>query len=251
MKYKDFFSHLLTESMTVVVGGADYDSRDLQNMLGLSFKLTNKIVYNVLNKLPEDKIKHFSSNRTLEFISVDGGDEFKPTGTFNFYTSGLDDDTIKKVVDAIKYYAGELNLKLGTIRGPEKSNMFKSNVVRIPVLKNLNVEKKEIDAPEVNLSNRNAYLIFGRLLGYSDFEEGYSIAAIDLLKKVEDVLKKAEEDEEYLYRYAKPQNIDKEPGKATIVTGEITPEYLLMRLNEIKDICQYAIDNGHTQISIT
>lgn len=32
MKYKDFFSHLLSESTTLYVSGANYDSQDLENM---------------------------------------------------------------------------------------------------------------------------------------------------------------------------------------------------------------------------
>lgn len=251
MKYKDFFSHLLTESMTLTISGEDYDSRDLENMLGLSFKLSHKIIYNVINKLPDDKVEYFRNNRSMDFIAVDDGAEFKPVGTFNVYTSGLDLDTIKKVVEAFKYYASELDLTLGSIRGPEKSKMFKSEVIRIPVLKNGNVEKKKAHPPEVQLSNRNARLIFSRVLGYSNFDEGYSFAAVDLLKKVEEVLKKAADDEEFLYRYSSPQNIDQQPGRATIITGEISPEYILMRLNEIKELCQYAIDNGNREVHIS
>lgn len=251
MKYKDFFSDLLNESMTLSISGEDYDSRDLENMLGLSFKLSHKIIYNVINKLPNDKIEYFRNNRNIEFIAVDNGAEFKPIGTFNLYTSGLDNDTIKKVIAAFKYYASELNLTLGDIRGPEKSNMFKSEVYRIPILKNGNIEKKKIHPPEVQMSSRNARVIFRDVLNYSNFDEGYSFAAIDLLKKIEEVLKKAADDEEFLYRYSSPQSIDKEPNRATIISGEISPEYIMMRLNEIKELCQYAIDKGYREVNIS
>jgi len=35
MKYKDFYKHLLYESMTATVDGKDYESQDLQNLLGI------------------------------------------------------------------------------------------------------------------------------------------------------------------------------------------------------------------------
>lgn len=249
MKYKDFFSDILNESMTAAVSGADYESRHLEDMLGLSMKLGSIIIHEIINKLPADEIEHFRNNRNMELFAVDGNGYNKPTGVINFYTSGLKDDTIKKIIEAVKYYASELNLMLGSIKGPEQSNMFKSQVIRIPVVKNLNIEKKKEHPPEIQMSNSNARLIFKRLLGFGDFDEGYTIAAIDLLKKIEDILEKAKDDE-FLYRFAAPEKIDKGQGIATMITGEVSPQYLLMRLNELKKLCEYAINNGHRNISI-
>jgi hypothetical protein len=78
-----------------------------------------------------------------------------------------------------------------------------------------------------------------------DFEEGYTIAAIDLLKAIQSVEKKDQHDDEFLYRYSNPTSVN-----ANMITGGITPEYLRRTLGRLKELCNYAIDNDIKDIVI-
>ena len=239
--------------MTATVSGADYDSRSYETILGLSFRFSDKILEPIFKKMSAEDKKYFEQNRNHEIFTSDGDDHDEPVGTMNFYTAGLTPDAIKRIVEAIIYYAKEFNLKLGQIRGPEKSGMYKSQVIRIPIVKNYNVEKTKEHAPEINWSNDNAYLIFNRVLRLYDFDVGehYSIAAIDLLQRVETVLKRAEQDDEYLYHHARPSSVDKQPDKATMIMTGLNPDDIVHRLIQLKKLCEYAIDKGHPNINIT
>jgi hypothetical protein len=112
------------------------------------------------------------------------------------------------------------------------------------VIKNNNLDNFE-KIPEVQLSYDNAILIFGRLLALPDFEEGYRVSAIDLLKLIEKVEVKDKQDGEFLYRYSRPTSVD-----GNMTTGGITPEYLRRKLSELKQLCDYAIDNDIKDIVI-
>jgi cAMP phosphodiesterase len=78
-----------------------------------------------------------------------------------------------------------------------------------------------------------------------DFEEGYTIAAIDLLKAITNVEKKDKQDDEFLYRYSRPTSVDR-----NMITGGITPEYLRRKLSELNQLCNYAIENDIKDIVI-
>jgi hypothetical protein len=251
-KYKDFFKELITESMTLFVAGEDYEDKGNDEMLGVSFKLSRKAIDPIYSTLSDADKKYFDDNRPTEILVPDGGDEFKETGQFNFYTSGFKPDTIKKIIDAIKYYAKEYNLTLGTIRGPEQSKMYKNQVMRIPVLNNGNVGKTT-SAPELNLSNDNMVLIFNKVLGYKDFNssDGDTFNSADLIKRVNTVLDKAKKDEEYLYRVARPPSVDGGTGKVTMIIGGADPEYIIEKLNTIKNVCEYAITHRRQNVSVS
>ena len=238
--------------MTLSVEGENYEGKDNDEMLGMSFTLSRKIIDPIYSKLSDDDKKYFDTNRPMEILVPDGGDEFKETGQFNFYTSGFKPDTIKKIIDAIKYYAKEYNLTLGSIRGPEQSKMYKGQVIRIPVLNNGNVGKTT-SAPELNLSNVNMVLIFNKVLGYKDFSssDGDTFNSADLITRVNTVLDNAEKDEEYLYRVARPASIDSGPSKVTMITGGADPEYIIEKLRAIKNVCEYAIEHGRQNVSVS
>ena len=246
MKYKDFYKHLLHESMTATVSGKDYDQEDLQDLLGICQLYMRKVIDPIFFKLSQQDQKYFRDNRkAMDFFTPDGGDEFKSTGVINFYTLGFKPETVKKILDGVKYFASDMNIVIGSISEPEQSKIYSTSpVIRIVITQNNNLDNFE-RVPEVQLSELSSKLIYGRLLALPDFEEGYTIAAIDLLKAIESVEKKDQHDDEFLYRYSNPTSVD-----ANMITGGITPEYLRRTLGRLKELCNYAIDNDIKDIVI-
>lgn len=232
--------------MTATVSGKDYDQQDLQDLLGISQLYMRKVINPIFFKLSQQDQKYFRDNRkAMDFFTPDGGDEFKSTGVINFYTLGFKPETVKKILDGVNYFASDMNIVIGSISEPEQSKIYSTSpVIRIVITQNNNLDNFE-KVPEVQLSNTNAYMIFGRLLTLPDFDEGYKIAAIDLLKAIESVENKDQQDDEFLYRYSRPTSVD-----ANMTTGGITPEYLRRTLGRLKDLCNYAIDNDIKDIVI-
>lgn len=256
MKYRDFYSELLTESMTATVTGRDYNLENRQTVLGLSFLFLRSVVYPLIEKLSVSDREYFDEHRVMDILTSDGSDFDKSVGTMNFYIAGLKEDVIKKILEGIKYFSEEYNIELGHFRGPEQSRAWggdggvsskSSRVIRIPIIKNFNDVKY---IPEVQLSNTSAYLVFGRLLQLPNFEEGYRISAVDLSNAVKRVEDKIRQDDEFLYRFSNPVSVDNSGGGATIITGGRDPDYFIDVLNRIKELVDYAIDSGNLDIVI-
>ena len=255
MKYKDFYKHLLHESMTATISGKDYEQQDLQDLLGICQLYMQKVINPIFVKLSDQDQKYFRDNRkAMDFFTPDGGDEFKSTGVINFYTLGFKPETVKKILAGVKYFASESEMKIviDSISKPEQSKIYSTSpVIRIVIKQNNNVIKQNNNldnfqnVPEVQLSDLSSNLIYGRLLALPDFEEGYTIAAIDLLNSITLVEEKDKQDEEFLYRYSRPTSVD-----ANMTTGGITPEYLRRTLGRLKELCNYAIDNNIKDIVI-
>ena len=248
MKYKDFYKHLLHESMTATISGKDYEQQDLQDLLGICQLYMQKVINPIFVKLSDQDQKYFRDNReAMDFFTPDGGDEFKSTGVINFYTLGFKPETVKKILAGVKYFASEseMNIVIGSISEPEQSNIYSTSpVIRIVIKQNNNLDNFQ-KVPEVQLSDLSSNLIYGRLLALPDFEEGYTIAAIDLLNSIKSVENKDQQDDEFLYRYSSPTSVD-----ANMTTGGITPEYLRRTLGRLKELCNYAIDNNIKDIVI-
>jgi hypothetical protein len=246
MKYKDFYKHLLHEGMTATVSDKDYEQQDLQDLLGICQLYMQKVINPIFFNLSQQDQKYFRDNRkAMDFFTPDGGDEFKSTGVINFYTLGFKPETVKTILDGVKYFASDMNIVIGSISKPEQSKIYPTSpVIRIVVTHNNNLDNFQ-KVPEVQLSNLSSKLIYGRLLALPDFKEGYTIAAIDLLKSIELVEKKDKKDKEFLYRYSRPTSVDR-----NMTTGGITPEYLRRKLSELKQLCNYAIDNKIPHIVI-
>ena len=138
-----------------------------------------------------------------------------------------------------------MKIVIDSISKPEQSKIYSTSpVIRIVIKQNNNLDNFQ-NVPEVQLSDLSSNLIYGRLLALPDFEEGYTIAAIDLLNSITLVEEKDKQDEEFLYRYSRPTSVD-----ANMTTGGITPEYLRRTLGRLKKLCNYAIYNNIKDIVI-
>jgi hypothetical protein len=248
MKYKDYYTHLLNESMTATVSERDYQSERLQTILGLCYVLSDAVINPIVNKLSSEDLNYFRENRVVDILSPDGDDYDKSTGIINFYTSAFKEDVVSKILEGIKYFSKDLNIELGNFRGPEKSRSSnRSLVIRIPVVKNNNISKY---IPEIQLANHNARLVFGKLLQLPNFEEGYTISPVDLSNAIKRVEDKIKQDDEFLYRFSSPTSVDKGSGGATMISGGQNPAYFINILDRLKELVEYAIENGNLDIVI-
>jgi hypothetical protein len=253
MKYKDYYTHLLNESMTATVSDRDYENEQRQRISGLCYILTDVVITPIFNKLSSEDLRYFNENRVGNILTPDGDDYDKSTGTINFYTSAFKEDVVNKILKGIKYFSKDLNIELGTFRGPEKSRSSnRSLVIRIPVIKNNNISKY---VPEINLANLNGRLVFVKLLQLPNFEEPYTISPVDLSKAIKRVEDKIKQDDEFLYRFLNSLSADIKRVGATdftplIISQQKTPAYFINILDRLKELVEYAIENGNLDIVI-
>ncbi len=235
--------------MTTSLSGANYEDKDLENLLGISFILGRKVLTPVFNEMSEFEKEYFQSNRSMEVITPDGPDTFEPTGTLNFYTAGFNKEGVEKVIDYVKKYLPKINLTLKNVRGPEQSGMYKSKVVRFDISNNANVGKSE-NVPELQMSNANARLIYKDVLGFDDFEEGYSIQALELYNRVKEVLEKHETQIDYLDKVSRLPSMDAGEGGALMFDSGLRGDDIAFRLYQIANLCKYGMKHGFTKVVI-
>lgn len=268
---------LITEGMSVHIEGANY--KRLDNLLDLCHRLLDLSVTPVAGKLPPDQLEYFKKNGVpyYDTLTPDGDGFDKPTGIINFYIAGF---MTKAVQQILKYVFDELR-KMGIKWGPirkEQSNSFKSQVIRIPIVKN---EQKYSGPPEMSLSNITAYQIFHHILQYEG-ENDFSMEAQELKDRIESL----KGDKDWLKKYTmksfdtkmepelpgdewkhaddtKPDtddpsynphmNIINQIGGglgARVIGGGLSEDDILKRLNYIWGIADWAVKHGHKKINV-
>jgi hypothetical protein len=181
----------LSESMYVYIKDAGMGDK-LNTLDGLSNHFLKQVISPIVTSLPPDRKAYFDKNSIgyYDLISPDGdyyqGPE-RGTGIINFYISGFMTDTIQLILKNIIHECQKLGISVGQITNPEQSGVNKSQVVRIPVVKNT---ATYAGPPEMNLSNRNAYHIFKNILQFEpDDESGSSfhMKTQDLIDSIESI----------------------------------------------------------------
>lgn len=170
---------VINESMNLYVSGANYDR--LETMSEISWKVL-KPVWQYLEKLPEDQKAYYMKNRMPELLTPDGSSYDDPTGIMNLYTAGLTRQALIGVMKIIFAGLKELGITWGKVK-TEQSGSFKSQVIRIPILKNPHIGTYK-GPPELNMSNVNAYQIFHNVLQYEG-EHEFSMEAKELMERIE------------------------------------------------------------------
>ena len=270
---------LITESMYVYVDGVNY--KRLDNLLDLSHHLLDIAVTPVAGSMPTDQMEYFRKNGVsyYETITPDGNGYDKPTGIINFYISGFMTLTLQKILKNIFAELRRLDIKWGNIK-KEQSNMYKSQVIRIPIVKN---NQTYSGPPELNLSNRNAYQIFHHILQYEG-ENDFSMEAQELKDRIEslsgdkgwvgkhtidktdthakqpelpgDEWKHADDsppdtkDQNYNPHANIINKIGDEMG-ARIISMGLSEEDILERLNHLWQIADWAIKHGYKNIHVS
>lgn len=231
----------INESMSIYVSGHDYHG-DINDIDDLAEQLKRKVLYAAFDKLPPEQQKMVRDGGSMHhgMLTPDGSYYSNQEEVLNFYTAGWG-EMIPRLVQGIKYYLDELGVKYGEFK-VEKSGMFGSEVMRIPILQ---WAKSKNTPPLLNMANANARLIFGELLGFPGDEGGYSdISPADLYRKIEE-LEKHQLDIHARDAYtAKPKN------GPTMIHGGLSSGDISSRLEQIKQIAKWALDNHYDQIYV-
>ena len=87
-----------------------------------------------LNRLSKEEMDSFKEEGFgTDFLMADGTDHFQEAGIINFYTKGLSEDTIKNTMEFIESVLDDNDIHMVEPR-EGKSNLFNSNVIRIPII---------------------------------------------------------------------------------------------------------------------
>lgn len=214
-------------------------------MSHLSFNLMYKTKADafVKSNLTDEEYKAWkkdSSEKVGEFIAMDGLEPDDTEGNINFYTVGLPERIIPKIVSFIKYYIEEYNFKLTSEPYKEKSKKFESDVIRFPVQINQIFEK----IPEVNLANTNARTILIDLLQYPEsvLRDYEKLNTREFLMKIETL----EDDERKIQ-----SSTTKTSTNNNFTSFGLTEERIKRILSDLKRLAQYAIDNHFSYIQIS
>jgi hypothetical protein len=220
----------LNESMTVSIRGYEEPPR---NILDLAFHIERQ-----LRRVPQ-----FKQAKRPEVITIDGTTNFNSrNGTINFYSEGIPDSAIPNILKGIQFYLDEFGAKHGQF-SKDISKAFGGTVYRIDIEMGTATDMP----PHINLSNSNARMIFGDVLGLSQHESDngfYKIPIHDLLIKLNTL---ASTD---FSKGVHPSTITKEKGKATYIAYGYNQETLQRILDDIHQIANWAIANNYDFIDV-
>lgn len=232
----------LNESMSVYVQGHDYQS-DIHDLDDVANSLKKKVLYPAWDKLSEEqqeKVRKGGSTQH-EMIVPDGDYYGDGKKLINFYTAGWPKEMVSGLVQGVKYFLDEMKIKYGPFK-TDKSGMFDSEVVRIPILQ---FGTSKNSPALLNLSNANATLIFGDLLKFPQEESGFTnISPADLYRKIEELEK------DMVDVHARDPYSSQKQGGAAFFSGGLSSEQITSRLEQIKQVAKWALDNHYDQMYV-
>lgn len=240
----------LRESMNVYI--KDYNqSGDIHELDDLTNILQKKVVYPLMEKIPEEQQQIIRKSGSFEVVVPDGVYYSDGTPIVSVYVGGWPQELITKLLNGLKYYMDELKIKYSPFK-LERSGMYSRNqapgggapVYRFEVL---SLRTTKDAASQLNLTNTNARVIFHDLLGFPEDNEGgfFNISPQDLLIKIENL------ERDQLDLHARDPYQTQIKGGAKAFHGGLDIEQIKQRLEIIKKIAQYAIKNGYMEIYVT
>ncbi|RTK96131.1 MAG: hypothetical protein EKK64_04840 [Neisseriaceae bacterium] len=233
----------LNEGMSVsVVGHSEEDViRDLDSICN---NIREKLVVPLWNKLPEESKKQIQKAGGLSSGTIVPDGSYYETGeqVINLYTNGWPEEFVPKLLSGLKYYLDSLKIKYGPFK-QEQSGLFGGDVVRVPVL---SFDKTKNVPTPLHLNNLNAKLIFSDILGFAGDESGYGeIPPEELLFKIDSY------EREKLAIHARDAFGQKTKNGPQYFQGGIDIEGIESRLQTIRSIAKWAIDNHYSGISVS
>lgn len=253
----------LNESMNIHVAGANYERTD--KLDELVNHLLRKAISPVLHDIPEDQQNYFRKNSVgyYNMLTADGSyysnkDNDPSKGIINLYIDGIMSQSLQKMLKGIFEELRKLGVKWGKIK-KEQSGVYKSQVIRIPITDN--TSKKYAGPPEVNLSNQNAILMFRDVLQYEMNDYTFTMDAKELIERIDSIT----HDPNWVNQNVRPTTVDKtdpevdaadswkdEPpkGGATIINFGVDESYIKQRLQQIRDVAEWAVKNKLNKIYV-
>ena len=256
------------EGMSVMVKG--YNPKRFDNLNDICNHLLGKIIGPIVNNLPDDQKAYFQKNgvQYYETIVPDGSyyEKEGPTGIINFYISGFMSQVQQQVVKAIFDELRTLGIKWGAVK-KEQSGMYKSEVIRIPVVTNDNFY---VGPPDLHYSNQNAYLIFNKILQYEG-EHSFTMNAEELKQRIMSL----SHDRGWVSKHERPttgtdyskgeepkptddeenphDKINQQLGAglgANIINFGLNEQEIWQRLEQIYELADWATKHGYTEIDV-
>lgn len=232
----------IAEGMSVHVSGYSWTD-DIHDFDGLAYQIKRKVIETFWQKLTPDQQQAVRKSGSMNhgILTPDGSHYGREKAEIiNFYTGGWPEDMVPQMVKGIKYYLDEMKVKYGAFK-QEKSGMFDSGVIRIPIL----AWSTTKDAPpELSLNNGNANLIFGDLLGYRGSDSSYEMSAADLYTKISNL------DPDKLGIHARDPYSSKTAGGPQVFHGGLDSDGIERRLEVIKNIAKWAIEHHYDKIYV-
>ena len=173
----------------------------------------------------------------------DGGQAFEAKGTINWYVpSGVPEDAEKEIVKDVAHHIQKAGFADVIKVRKEISKSTDGPVYRIDIEV---PEPSEESAPEMQMSNRNAYEVLHNVLDIPYYDGSFDeIDARDLLFRIEAII----DDIDISAGIIEPKDEKREDGPHIIDPG-LDKGDIEKRLNHIKHIAQWAIDNGYSKLS--
>jgi len=227
----------------------DVTERRLNTILDLCFFLQDKVLIPIIEKQFTEQEKETYKQIGLkgETFAPDGDSFDKDSGTINFYISGIPNRLMNVFLNAIKYYLTDEGIEIGPFKGPEQSGTYKSQVIRIPVLKT----PEQDMPPDLSITYRTARAIFKDLLSFNDAsldedEPSFTVPAKELLRRIEMV----EDNDFKIQSLVTPDKTEKGGRGATIHHFGLKEEWIRNILKTLKDIAEWAIKGDYTNVAV-
>ena len=238
--FKSWFK--INEGMSVNIVGysPEEDIKDLDSICNI---IRNKLVYPLFEKLPKENKDLIQKLGGLNHGTIvpDGSFYDKQEQTINLYLEGWPAEFAQKLISGTKYYLDSLKIKYGSFK-KEKSGLYGGEVIRIPVLSF--VKTKNVP-PSLDLNNANAKLIFSDILGIKGSEEGFVISPQELIFKIDSY------DRMNLDVHARDSFMSKTKNGPQVFHGGLNKQDIMLRLDTIKSIAKWAIENHYDKISVS
>jgi hypothetical protein len=226
-----------TATMDVMVSGFDYPQKR-EDLLDLSHVVEHNLREELKNIIGEDNYKNFIKEKAHYFLTPDGDDEFNRTGIMNLYTRGIPERYLPTICSLIKYLLTDIDgVIVGDISKIEPSGMLDSDVIRIEIKENNYSPIKNVP-PELNMANRNAHTIM-QLLNFSMSGAGGCFDAWQVISRIDRLIDSQKE-----------EFVIEPRSEGNYYEGGIDIQYIEDRVEKLRDIAQWAIDNGYKKICV-
>jgi hypothetical protein len=210
---------------------------EMNNILDASFNLKRKLLYEVLT---EKELQLYSKEGApYDVLDIDGDSQFDATqGILNFYSYQYPEHKLNAALNALKYFAKEINSEVTKITGPERQGQ-KNEVYRIYI--KMTPQQNKDEPPRINMANANAYKLFQGILNFNvdePMDAWQIIARIDRIFQAQ------------LEEFETETTTEKGEQGATYVNMGTSMEYMKRRLEEIKQVAQWAVNNNYQKLSL-
>jgi hypothetical protein len=231
---------LLAESMDVYIKGYDYQNQ-LDTLSDIKYYIQRHATQYLIELIGEEKLEEY---RTYNFFEYDGGSSpYDDRGIINFYIWDMPEELVKHTFMYIQKLMKEKDILIMP-RPIEPSNSMKSKVLRMEVHPQ-KIKNEEDFAPEINMSNANAFYFFTEVLKYSTKEFQYGEFKVkDLMTRIEFAMNNMD-----LADYQDKPEVSK-TGNITHYKMGYDQKAVNDRLNLMKELCQYAIKNNYDTIMV-